>query len=310
MQMIQTLIRNLVKRPATRKYPLVKRDPFENYRGRLVNHVQSCIFCRMCSTKCPAQCISTDPKEAYWGYDPFSCVYCGICVEVCPTKSLFMLSTHRSPVPDKFVVYHKGQARVARPRLAAMPKVAPSEIHAETPPPSVIAAAKITSEQEEAASPVSAARPAPVPPAKRKTEEAEAAPAPQPAPSLPENTLGLSSEAIVHVPVSAPLEGVEVASVAGGAAPDQNTTPNAAAPEPAAPTPEPAPEPAAPVEAASEPAKTAQAEPAAPATTSEAPSGAKAEPSSGQTAASKTATKTESAKRGRKSGGKGGKKSA
>lgn len=310
MQMIQTLIRNLVKRPATRKYPLVKRDPFENYRGRLVNHVQSCIFCRMCSTKCPAQCISTDPKEAYWGYDPFSCVYCGICVEVCPTKSLFMLSTHRSPVPDKFVVYHKGQARVARPRLAAMPKVAPSEIHAETPPPSVIAAAKITSEQEEAASPVSAARPAPVPPAKRKTEEAEAAPAPQPAPSLPENTLGLSSEAIVHVPVSAPLEGVEVASVAGGAAPDQNTTPNAAAPEPAAPTPEPAPEPAAPAEAASEPAKTAQAEPAAPATTSEAPSEAKAAPSAEHTAAAKTAPKTESAKRGRKSGGKGGKKSA
>ena len=137
MLMINTILRNFLKRPATRKYPMVKRDPFSNYRGRLINNVESCIFCRMCSTKCPAQCISTDPKEAFWGYDPFSCVYCGICVEVCPTKSLFMLSTHRSPVPTKFVVYHKGTARVAKPRLASVPKVAPSEVHSETPPPKV-----------------------------------------------------------------------------------------------------------------------------------------------------------------------------
>ena len=140
MLMINTILRNFLKRPATRKYPMVKRDPFSNYRGRLINNVESCIFCRMCSTKCPAQCISTDPKEAFWGYDPFSCVYCGICVEVCPTKSLFMLSTHRSPVPTKFVVYHKGTARVAKPRLASVPKVAPSEVHSETPPPKVVAA--------------------------------------------------------------------------------------------------------------------------------------------------------------------------
>ena len=63
MLMIKTVLRNFLKRPATRKYPMVKRDPFNNYRGRLINNVESCIFCRMCSNKCPAQCISTDPKE-------------------------------------------------------------------------------------------------------------------------------------------------------------------------------------------------------------------------------------------------------
>ena len=57
MLMINTILRNFLKRPATRKYPMVKRDPFSNYRGRLINNVESCIFCRMCSTKCPAQCI-------------------------------------------------------------------------------------------------------------------------------------------------------------------------------------------------------------------------------------------------------------
>ena len=52
MLMINTILRNFLKRPATRKYPMVKRDPFSNYRGRLINNVESCIFCRMCSTKC------------------------------------------------------------------------------------------------------------------------------------------------------------------------------------------------------------------------------------------------------------------
>lgn len=35
MLMINTILRNFLKRPATRKYPMVKRDPFSNYRGRL-----------------------------------------------------------------------------------------------------------------------------------------------------------------------------------------------------------------------------------------------------------------------------------
>ena len=57
-----------------------------------------------------------------------------------------MLSTHRAPVPTKFVVYHKGIARVAKPRLASVPKVAPGDVHSETPPPKVVAATEIPAE--------------------------------------------------------------------------------------------------------------------------------------------------------------------
>ncbi|MFR0873824.1 MAG: 4Fe-4S ferredoxin [Bilophila wadsworthia] len=117
MLMINTILRNFLKRPATRKYPMVKRDPFSNYRGRLINNVESCIFCRMCSTKCPAQCISTDPKEAFWGYDPFSCVYAASAWKSARPRASSCLDPP-SPVPTKFVVYHKGTARVAKPRLA------------------------------------------------------------------------------------------------------------------------------------------------------------------------------------------------
>lgn len=153
MLMISTVLRNFLKRPATRKYPFTRRDPFPLYRGRLINSVESCIFCRACSNKCPAQCISTDPKEAFWGYDPFSCVYCGICVDSCPTHSLFMLSSHRMPVPTKFVVYHKGVARVERTRNKAMPS-APHRSETPSAVPTVN-----TQPVEEPPRPVSAAMP-------------------------------------------------------------------------------------------------------------------------------------------------------
>ena len=38
MLMINTILRNFLKRPATRKYPMVKRDPFSNYL-HLLPHV-------------------------------------------------------------------------------------------------------------------------------------------------------------------------------------------------------------------------------------------------------------------------------
>jgi len=118
MFMLKNILQNIMQKPATRPYPTVKREPYERYRGRLIGNVQECIFCRLCSNKCPSQCISTDPKEAYWGYDPFSCVYCGLCVDICPTKCLSLMDTHREPVTSRFVVYHKGTPRVARQKLA------------------------------------------------------------------------------------------------------------------------------------------------------------------------------------------------
>lgn len=67
MLMINTILRNFLKRPATRKYPMVKRDPFSNYRGRLINNVESCIFCRMCSTKCPGAVHFHGPEGSFLG---------------------------------------------------------------------------------------------------------------------------------------------------------------------------------------------------------------------------------------------------
>mgnify|MGYP000267264598 CR=1 FL=1 len=170
MLMINTILRNFLKRPATRKYPMVKRDPFSNYRGRLINNVESCIFCRMCSTKCPAQCISTDPKEAFWGYDPFSCVYCGICVEVCPTKSLFMLSTHRSPVPHQVRRIPQGYRPRGEAASGLRAQGRPERSAFRNAPPKVVAAVETPAEAPIEEPKPTPRRPRPRPPAAKKKQ--------------------------------------------------------------------------------------------------------------------------------------------
>ncbi|MFW5722336.1 MAG: 4Fe-4S dicluster domain-containing protein, partial [Desulfohalobiaceae bacterium] len=55
--MTSNLIRNLLRRKATRDYPARPREPFPDSRGELYNEIDKCIFCGLCQRKCPSQCI-------------------------------------------------------------------------------------------------------------------------------------------------------------------------------------------------------------------------------------------------------------
>ena len=58
---------------------------------------------------------------------------------------------------------------MAKPRLASMPKVAPSEVHSETPPPKVVAATEHVAEApEEEPKPKPKATPPSTPGGKKK----------------------------------------------------------------------------------------------------------------------------------------------
>ena len=111
MFMLNTVLRNLANKPATRNYPFEPSQTFPKMRGRLFIHVDKCIFCRMCQMRCPAQCIYSDPKQAIWSYDPFECVNCGICMELCPANCLFMDTKPRVPSPQKFCRHVQGVQR-------------------------------------------------------------------------------------------------------------------------------------------------------------------------------------------------------
>ena len=118
MLLTPVVIKNLLHRPVTRLYPAVKREPFPKYRGELFIDVAACIFCGLCSRKCPSQCIEVDRKAGTWQCDPHACVYCGVCVGVCPTKCLSMKPVHRGPLTERIVWIEKGTPPAAKKAAA------------------------------------------------------------------------------------------------------------------------------------------------------------------------------------------------
>ncbi len=87
----------------TMQYPEEKRVYSNRFRGRhrLMQRddgTAKCVACQMCSTYCPADCITIvgaehpDPTiekyPASFEIDLLRCVYCGLCEEACPCDAI------------------------------------------------------------------------------------------------------------------------------------------------------------------------------------------------------------------------------
>ncbi len=95
--MIGNIFKNLGSKPATRMYPFEKREPFKDSRGHISGiDVDACIFCGICSKKCPADAIVVNRAEKSWEIDQFKCVICGVCTEVCPKKCILQEAGHKT----------------------------------------------------------------------------------------------------------------------------------------------------------------------------------------------------------------------
>ena len=97
----KTIIKNLFGKPATAMYPVVKKEFPPQVRGEIKNDIAACIFCGMCSKRCPSGAIQVSRSDKTWEIDRFRCVLCNFCVEVCPKKCLTMESQYASPQSDR-----------------------------------------------------------------------------------------------------------------------------------------------------------------------------------------------------------------
>jgi len=96
-------IKNLFRRPYTRKYPKEKADIPDNFRGKLTYNKKLCVSCGLCKAICPTDAVKlrikkekiklNDDKSKKFSYickysihyiDMGKCVSCGLCVNVCP----------------------------------------------------------------------------------------------------------------------------------------------------------------------------------------------------------------------------------
>jgi len=121
-KMTPNVIRNLLRKKATRRYPREIRPTFENVRGALFNDIAKCTFCGICAIKCPSQCITVDKKAGIWIYDPFACVFCGICADICPAESLHQQSEYRLPLPGRETITLKGEPKPKIEKTTKIPE--------------------------------------------------------------------------------------------------------------------------------------------------------------------------------------------
>jgi NADH-quinone oxidoreductase subunit I len=95
----------------------------------------ACVACFMCSTACPARCITIVGAPAPWDYrekypetfeiDELRCIYCGMCEEACPVNAIELTyeydivgGSRREMVLDKealLAVYDRTKGRKPRP---------------------------------------------------------------------------------------------------------------------------------------------------------------------------------------------------
>lgn len=111
--MVKNIFKNIGSKPATRMYPYEKREPFEKARGQIGINIDNCIFCGICSRKCPADAINISRNEKSWEIDPFKCVICGVCAEVCPKKCIYTDGQFRAPAYSKEKLKYIQQPKVS-----------------------------------------------------------------------------------------------------------------------------------------------------------------------------------------------------
>ncbi len=111
LPMSRRALRNLVARPATRRYPAEVRPRFPGARGQVVFDPSTCVFCNLCARRCPAAAIECSREERSFALDQMRCITCGVCVEVCNKHSLSM-----SPEPRPAHAVHDASVGGGRPR--------------------------------------------------------------------------------------------------------------------------------------------------------------------------------------------------
>ncbi|RJS76176.1 NADH-quinone oxidoreductase subunit I [Candidatus Bathyarchaeota archaeon] len=88
--MLKEVLSHIFREPATRKYPEVRPEIPEGFRGRQVFDVSLCISCGLCARDCPAKAIEMvdveGKKRPLFHLD--RCIFCYQCAESCPRNAI------------------------------------------------------------------------------------------------------------------------------------------------------------------------------------------------------------------------------
>jgi formate hydrogenlyase subunit 6/NADH:ubiquinone oxidoreductase subunit I len=120
--MLSDVFRSLLRRPATRQYPLERQPAPERLRGKLRWHPEKCTGCCLCVKDCPANAIEVimvdkAARRFVVRYHLDRCTYCAQCVQSCRQGCLEMSSEEwelAAASKEPFTVYYGDEADVER----------------------------------------------------------------------------------------------------------------------------------------------------------------------------------------------------
>ena len=93
--MLGNILKNVFSKPATRMYPKEKRESYKDTRGQIGIDIDNCIFCGICSKRCPSNAINVSKGDKLWEIDHYKCITCNVCKEVCPKKCILSSEQYR-----------------------------------------------------------------------------------------------------------------------------------------------------------------------------------------------------------------------
>jgi formate hydrogenlyase subunit 6/NADH:ubiquinone oxidoreductase subunit I len=90
-KMFSLIVKSLVSKPATIKYPAEKAIMPPEFRGKIKFEQSRCIGCKICMRDCPTKCIVIEKAaEKVFTAKIYldRCIYCAQCVLSCPKDAL------------------------------------------------------------------------------------------------------------------------------------------------------------------------------------------------------------------------------
>ena len=119
--MLREILNHVARKPATERYPFVKKEKCDKFRGKLKFYPEKCIGCKICMKDCPANALTitkTGDKQFECEVRLDKCVYCGQCVLSCPKAALEMTKDFELAGLDRSklrITYKTGEDKPKQP---------------------------------------------------------------------------------------------------------------------------------------------------------------------------------------------------